>query len=85
MNNKDIEDNEDNNIINEIIARYEIKEDAQKIKIFGNEFIKNNKNNFEFFVNGELRIIRDEIDETFWKKNDKIIEIKLLEKKNARA
>ena len=73
--------NDDNNKKNEIIARYEINEDSKKIKIFGNEFIKNNKNNFEFFVNGELRIIRDEIDKSFWKKNDKIIEIKLLEKK----
>ena len=80
MNNKyneDSEDSEDNNKRNEIIARYEIKEDSQKIKIFGNEFIKNNKNNLDFFVNGELNIIRDEIDNLFWKKNDKIIEIKL--------
>ena len=61
MNREDYEDddddsdnyNDDNNKKNEIIARYEINEDSKKIKIFGNEFIKNNKNNFEFFVNGE--------------------------------
>ena len=78
--NEDSEDNEDNNKKNEIICRYEIKEDSQKIKIFGNEFIKNNKNNFDFFINGKLNNIRDEINNSFWEKNDKIIEIKLLEK-----
>jgi hypothetical protein len=83
--NEDDDDNDDNNIKNEIIVRYEIKEDAQKIKLFGNEFIKNNKNNFEFFVNGILFNIRDEIDNSFWKKEDKIIEIKLIEKNKCRS
>ena len=71
MNNKN-NNNEENKTNNEIIAQYEIKGD-KKIKIFGNEFIKNNKNNFEFFANGNLRIIRDEIDNSFWKEEDKII------------
>ena len=47
---------------NEIIVKYEIKKQDKKIKIFGNEFIKNNNKNFEFYINGINYIIRDEID-----------------------
>ena len=82
MDNKyNARNNEDNNNFNEIIAQYEIKEGDKKIKIFGDEFIKNNINNFELFINGELIAIRDEITNFFWENKEKIIEIKLLEKK----
>ena len=68
MNNKNniFEDNENNikNQKNKIIAFYEI--DNRKIKILGTEFVKNNKYNFDFFINGYLSNMRDELDKTFW-------------------
>ena len=66
---------------NEIIVKYEIKKQDKKIKIFGNEFIKNNNKNFEFYINGINYIIRDEIDNQHWEENDETIEIKIIEKK----
>ena len=65
---------------NELIAKYEIKEEDKKIKLFRNEFIKNNKKNFEFYINGINYIIIDEIDNSHWEQNDEAIEIKIIEK-----
>ena len=68
--NKNFEDNKNNieNQKNEIIAFYEI--DNRKIKILGTEFVKNNKYNFDFFINGYLSNMRDELDKTYWKEDD---------------
>jgi surface protein len=65
---------------NEIIAKYEINKDAKKIKIFGCEFVKNNKNNFDLFIKGRKYNFRDELDKVFWSDKDKIIEITIREK-----
>ena len=75
INNKEYNINK-----NEIISKYAIKKGDKRIKIFGNEFIKNNKNNFDFYINEKKSIIRDEVENVFWEENDEMIEIKIIEK-----
>ena len=79
MNDK-INNKEDIINKNEIISKYAIEKGDKKIKIFGNKFIKNNKNNFDFYINEKKSIIRDEVENLFWEENDEMIEIKIIEK-----
>jgi len=36
-----------------IIAKYKIKKE-KKIRIFGDKFVNNNKNNFQMIINGNI-------------------------------
>ena len=65
------------NIKNEINIIYNIKDDKKKIRIFGKEFVENNKNNCYLLINNE----KYEICEYYkLNKERKKLEIKLKEK-----
>ena len=82
MNNKNnnIFDNNKESPKNEIIAIYEKDNKNKETKIFGKEFIENNKNNFDLYINGNSVYLSDKLDNSFWNEKKKTIEIKLVEK-----
>ena len=64
-------------VYNEITILYNIKKwqrNEGKIKIFGENFVKNNKNKCKIIINGR----EYELEEEFIIKNEKTIEIKLI-------
>ena len=67
------------NNINEIKIIYKFKEikDSKRIRIFGDEFIENNRNNCELLINNESEGLKAFID-TEDINNKNIIEIKLI-------
>ena len=66
--------------LNEIHIKYEIKKDNNKLRIFGDTFIKNNYNNCKIILNGKKLNIKSELELKNRKK--KKIEIKLRGIKN---
>ena len=65
-------------IINELKIKYKVEKNEKKIKIFGDEFVKNNKNNFKIFLNQHYYNLGNFLSNVT---ND--IEIKLIETSNA--
>ena len=65
----------DNNIRNEMIIEYIIKK-KNKIKLFGELFIKNNKNNCKIIIENKEQEIKEYLNVN---ENDKILKIKLME------
>ena len=76
---KKIKRNKDNNInnnnINEMIIEYIIKK-KNKIKLFGKQFIKNNKNNYKIIIDNKEQDIIEYLNVN---KNEKVLKIKLKE------
>ena len=68
-----------------ITIKYKIQPDDERIKIFGEDFIKNNQDNYLFWATDKLKIICDDeeykLEEYFdlknYKKSKKILEIRL--------
>ena len=88
INNKN---NEINNIIkkenkiktkNEILIKYLIKKNAQKINIFGEDFVKNNKDKCKYIYETKEYELTKEFDLTNFNKSNKILEIKLIDINN---
>ena len=82
LEEKNEERNEDNdklnkNIINEMIIIYKI-EDKDKIKLFGENFIKNNKYNCNILIENKEKNIIENLNVNYNEK-DRIIKIKLKE------
>ena len=71
--NKDNDIN--NNNINEMIIEYIIKKE-NKIKLFGKQFIKNNKKNCKIIIDNKEQDIIEYLNVN---KNEKILKIKLKE------
>ena len=67
--------------MNELTMIYKIEENAQKVKILGEEFVKNNKENCKIVIDGEEKEINIEIELPENLKNKKLLEIKLIEYK----
>jgi surface protein len=66
----------------EMTLRYSISEEVKKLKklkIFGTEFVKNNKNNIKMITLGMEYELRDEINDAFWIGVDNEIEIKIVQ------
>ena len=60
---------------------YKISEKVKKLKklkIFGTEFVKNNKNNIKMITLGMEYELRDEISDSFWIEDDDELEIKIV-------
>ena len=66
--------------INEITIKYKINKEENRIKLFGDEFIKNNKRNCKIFISGVEVKICTYYDK--YNKNHDILEIKLKGIKN---
>ena len=68
------------NDINQIKMIYKFIENdnCKKIRIFGDEFIKNNKNNCKLFINGKSEDLKSFINKVDINHKN-IIEIKLIE------
>jgi len=50
---------------NKLILKYNIKNnDSKKIRLLGEEFVKNNKNNCSLIINGEIKELREEYELT---------------------
>ena len=68
---------------NEILIKYKIKEEDEIIRIFGDEFVEKNKNNFQMIIDEEIY----DLDNILYTKNfeikNEILELKLKEIKNA--
>ena len=64
--------------INEITIKYKINND-EKLRIFGDIFIKNNKNNFQMYINKNRYELNNIIDIKNLKTEKNILEIKLNE------
>ena len=64
-------------INNEINIKYKIEDDTIKIKLFGEEFVKNNKDDFKIILEDKEQELCSELDITEKMKNKKILEIKL--------
>ena len=66
----------------EMTIHYQISEEVKKLKklrIFGIEFVKNNKNNIRMITLGMEYELRDEINDSFWTENIDTIEIKIFQ------
>ena len=74
-----IENKTKNNKLNEITIKYKIDKEANKIKIFGKDFIKNNKNKCKIIIEGKEEEIKEYININKTLKNKTILEIKLKE------
>ena len=74
-----INDKNDKNVeFNEIITKYEINKNDKKVQIFGYDFVKNNKYNFEMYKNGiKCDLLRDSFP--IYEKDPDILEIRIKE------
>ena len=81
-NNKEILKNVFSNIkLNEMTIIYNIEKNKNKIKIFGSDFVKNNKNNCYILINGMKSELCESFNLTDKQKNNNKLEIKLIENK----
>ena len=71
--------NTNSNIKNEITIKYKIDENAEKIKIFNEIFVNNNRDKCKIIIEGEEREICSDLKINESMKNKKILEIKLKE------
>ena len=69
------------NIYNDITLKYNIK-NKNKIRLFGDIFVHNNKENFKLLINGKINELTSFLDLKDSEINNEIIEIKLREIKN---
>ena len=67
---------------NEILIKYLIKKDDKKINIFGEEFVKNNKDKCKYIYENKEYELTKEFDLTNYNKSNKILEIKLIDINN---
>ena len=74
-----IENKIKDNKLNEITIKYKIDKDDNKIRIFGKDFIKNNKNKCKIIIEGKEEEIKEYINIDKTLKNKNILEIKLKE------
>ena len=61
----------------DIILKYQIDDKTDKIKIFGEEFVKNNTNNIKIFYENKENELISFLDLSNYKKKEKILEIKV--------
>ena len=73
------EDSQLNCLENEIIIKYKINEDDKFIKLFGSNFVDNNKNNCKLIINNEEKELCEYLDvkSSVNKKETNIFELKL--------
>ena len=75
--------NEENKLENapktkkEILIKYFIEKDAKKIKIFGEKFVKNNKDKCHYIYENKKYELTKEFDLRNYNKSNEILEIKL--------
>ena len=65
---------------NDITCLYQMKKGQRRVQIFGHEFIKNNKYNFDLFLNKQKYDLRDEFNFPEPKERDEILEIRIVSK-----
>ena len=65
---------------NEIISLYQMRPGDRIIQIFGHEFIKNNKYNFDLYLGKQKYDLRDEFNFQEPKKQNEVLEIKIVSK-----
>ena len=65
---------------NEIISLYQINKGERRLQIFGHEFVKNNKYNFDLYLGKQKYDLRDEFNFPEAKQTNEIIEIKIVSK-----
>ena len=65
---------------NEIISTYQMYKGDRIIQIFGQEFIKNNKYNFDLYLNNQKYDLRDEFNFQAEKQQNEILQIKIVSK-----
>ena len=65
---------------NEIISLYQLKRGDIRVQIFGHEFIKNNKYNFDLYLGKQKYDLRDEFTFPEPKKADEMLEIRIVSK-----
>ena len=65
---------------NEIISSYQMRPGDVRIQIFGHEFIKNNKYNFDLYLGNQKYDLRDEFNFQEPKKQNEVLEIKIVSK-----
>ena len=63
---------------NEILIKYLIKKDDKKINIFGEDFVKNNKDKCKYIYENKEYELTKEFDLTNYNKSNEILEIKLI-------
>jgi len=68
---------------NEINIKYKINDNCNKIKIFGNTFVNNNKNNYLMYINGTKFNLNPFINLKEIELKDSILELKLKEIKES--
>ena len=63
---------------NEILIKYLIKKEDEKINIFGEEFVENNKDKCKYIYENKEYELTKEFELTNYNKSNKILEIKLI-------
>ena len=63
----------------EMKIKYKISKNNKILKIFGTEFVKNNKNNIKMMVLGMIYELRDELNNAFWGEDDTELEVKIIQ------
>ena len=74
---KEIKTIKNNDKNNEICIKYKIEDDKNKIKLFGENFVVNNKENFKIIIEDKEQDLCPELDITENMRNKKSLEIKL--------
>ncbi len=65
---------------NDITCLYQMKKGQRRVQIFGHEFIKNNKYNFDLYLNNQKYDLRDEFNFPEPKQRDEILKIRIVSK-----
>ena len=79
---KEKSNNSSENKINKMTLIYLINKNDEKIRIFGENFVENNKNNCYLLIDGKQYVLCKDIKLNENQKNKDTIEIELIEKKN---
>ena len=74
-----IQNNPNKDKLNEITIIYEIRSYNYSVKLFGNDFVKNNINNCYLLIDGQRIKLCEKLVLSQNQKNKKILEIKLIE------
>ena len=65
---------------NEIISLYQMYKGDRIIQVFGHEFIKNNKYNFDLYLNNQKYDLRDEFNFQTEKQQNEVLQIRIVSK-----
>ena len=78
---EDNKNNSNNNKLNQMTIIYKIPKKKDSLRVFGDNFVNNNKNNCYFLLNGEKRNLDKFLRLNPEQKNNNIFKIKLIETK----